>query len=62
MSLPSYIIMSDMDAWRQTAHAAAIFVFLSLPDCMSEKIMSPAGSCHTERMPHHIPLVVVATV
>lgn len=45
MSFPSAVLASDMATWRQTEHAAAIFVFLSLPDCMSEAIMSLAGSC-----------------
>lgn len=48
------VLTSDVAAWRQTEHAAAIFVFLSLPACVSETPMR--GPVDTKRLPHHMPV------
>lgn len=39
------VLTSDVTAWRQAEHRAAIFEFLSVPDCISEAIISFMRSC-----------------
>lgn len=63
MSFTTTTLTSHMASWRQMEHAAAIFVFLSLPACVSEAIMSLVGSCrHQEDALSHACLLSTNSV